>query len=164
VSKVKRKKKKEDRYWQYCRGGTYIKCNIGISGLWKVKTSQYNHIEDKYIKKDLSERWNDFGEFKIQRDLYSSFLIMNVYAGPAGFYLIRGGVGDTLAATVLPANATNKAVNWSSNFPGIASVSATGVVTGVTVGAANITATTVDGNFTARCAVDVITAATYPVN
>ncbi|MBU3102157.1 transposase, partial [Clostridium sp. DSM 17811] len=29
-------------------------------------------------KKKLSERWNDFGEFKIQRDLYSSFLIMNV--------------------------------------------------------------------------------------
>lgn len=42
----------------------------------KVKASQYNHIEDKYIKKDLSDRWNDFGEFKIQRDLYSSFIIM----------------------------------------------------------------------------------------
>lgn len=45
---------------------------------WKVKASQYNHIEDKFIKKELSERWNDFDEFKIQRDLYSSFLIMNV--------------------------------------------------------------------------------------
>ena len=45
---------------------------------WSVKASQYNHIEDKYIKKDLSERWNDFGDYKIQRDLYSSFLIMNV--------------------------------------------------------------------------------------
>ncbi|MCB2308444.1 transposase [Clostridium estertheticum] len=45
---------------------------------YKVKASQYNHIEDKYVKKKLSERWNDFGEFKIQRDLYSSFLIMNV--------------------------------------------------------------------------------------
>ena len=45
---------------------------------WSVKASQYNHIEDKYIKKDLSERWNDFGDYKIQRDLYSSFLIMNI--------------------------------------------------------------------------------------
>lgn len=44
----------------------------------KVKASQYNHIEDNYIKKQLSERWNDFGEYKIQRDLYSAFLIMNV--------------------------------------------------------------------------------------
>jgi len=45
---------------------------------WKVKASQYNHINDVCIKKDLNARWNDFGEFKIQRDLYSAFLIMNV--------------------------------------------------------------------------------------
>ena len=45
---------------------------------WSVKASQYNHIEDKYIKKNLNERWNDFGNYKIQRDLYSAFLIMNV--------------------------------------------------------------------------------------
>jgi len=45
---------------------------------WKVKASQYNHINNTYTKKNLSERWNDFGEFKIQRDIYSAFLIMNV--------------------------------------------------------------------------------------
>lgn len=45
---------------------------------WKVKASQYNHVSNNYVKKELDERWNDFGEFKIQRDLYSSFLIMNV--------------------------------------------------------------------------------------
>jgi len=45
---------------------------------WKVKASQYNHSTDEYNKKELNERWNDFGKFKIQRDLYSSFLIMNV--------------------------------------------------------------------------------------
>lgn len=44
----------------------------------KVKASQFNHIEDEYIKKQLNERWNDFGDFKIQRDLYSSFIIQNV--------------------------------------------------------------------------------------
>lgn len=45
---------------------------------YKVKASQYNHIEDKYIKKELKERWNYFDDFKVQRDMYSSFLIMNV--------------------------------------------------------------------------------------
>lgn len=44
----------------------------------KVKASQYNHIKDDYIKKDLKERWNDFGKYKIQRDVYSSFIIKNV--------------------------------------------------------------------------------------
>lgn len=43
---------------------------------FKIKASQYNHIKDDYIKKDLSERWNNFGDFKIQRDLYSAFIIM----------------------------------------------------------------------------------------
>jgi len=49
---------------------------------YKVKASQYNHFDEKYNKKQLSERWNYFNvnneEIKIQRDLYSSFLIMNV--------------------------------------------------------------------------------------
>ena len=43
---------------------------------FRIKASQYNHVQDRYIKKDLSERWNYFGEFKIQRDLYSAFIIM----------------------------------------------------------------------------------------
>lgn len=45
---------------------------------WSAKASQYNHVEDEYIKKDLSERWNNFGDYKTQRDLYSAFLIMNI--------------------------------------------------------------------------------------
>jgi hypothetical protein len=44
----------------------------------EVKASQYNHVEDGYVKKELSERWTMIGIDKIQRDLYSSFLIANV--------------------------------------------------------------------------------------
>lgn len=44
---------------------------------YATKASQFNHITGKYDKKKLSERWNDFGEFRIQRDLYSAFLIRN---------------------------------------------------------------------------------------
>ena len=42
------------------------------------RASQYNHFVDKYKKKKLSQRWNDFNGIKVQRDLYSAFLIMNV--------------------------------------------------------------------------------------
>lgn len=45
---------------------------------YSVKASQYNHLTDTYNKKELSERWNNFDGLKIQRDLYSAFLIMNV--------------------------------------------------------------------------------------
>ncbi len=61
----------------------------------------------------------------------------------------------TLAATVLPANATNKKVTWSSNKPAIATVDATGKVKGIDIGKAVITATTQEGNKKAQCVVTV---------
>ena len=65
-------------------------------------------------------------------------------------------VGDTetLTATITPDNATNKNVTWSSDTPSVASVN-NGVVTAVAPGTATITATTVDGGFTATCTVTV---------
>ncbi len=54
----------------------------------------------------------------------------------------------TLVATVLPETASNKAVTWSSSKPAVASVD-NGVVKALTEGNATITATTVDGGFTA---------------
>ena len=45
---------------------------------WSVKASQYNHLTETYHKKKLSERWNDLNGIKVQRDIYSAFLIMNV--------------------------------------------------------------------------------------
>lgn len=45
---------------------------------YSVKASQYNHIDGTYNKKKLSQRWNYFDEYKVQRDMYSAFLIMNV--------------------------------------------------------------------------------------
>lgn len=45
---------------------------------WSVKASQYNHIEDSFVKKKLSKRWNTIAGIRVQRDMYSAFLIMNV--------------------------------------------------------------------------------------
>lgn len=45
---------------------------------FKAKASQFNHITGEYHKKSLSQRWNDLNGVKIQRDLYSAFLIMNI--------------------------------------------------------------------------------------
>jgi len=45
---------------------------------YSVKASQYNHFDETYNKKKLSQRWNNFNGIKVQRDMYSAFLIMNV--------------------------------------------------------------------------------------
>ena len=65
-------------------------------------------------------------------------------------------VGDdaTLVATVLPEDATNKNITWTTSNRNIASVS-DGLVTAVAAGTATITVTTVDGNKTASCLVTV---------
>jgi len=68
--------------------------------------------------------------------------------------LTAGGATGTLVATVAPADVTNKSVTWSSSAPAVATV-ANGVVTPLTAGTTIITVTTVDGDFTATCAVTV---------
>jgi len=65
------------------------------------------------------------------------------------------GSASSLSASVIPANATNKNVNWSSSKTSVVTVDSTGVLTPVSVGTATITARTVDGGFTASCAVTV---------
>lgn len=45
---------------------------------YNAKASQFNHFDSSYHKKTLSQRWNNFNGVKIQRDLYSAFLIMNI--------------------------------------------------------------------------------------
>ncbi len=55
----------------------YQGCSMKKIDTYSTKASQFNHVTGEYNKKQLSERWNDFGEFRIQRDLYSSFLIGN---------------------------------------------------------------------------------------
>lgn len=65
-------------------------------------------------------------------------------------------VGDTntLIATVLPSNATNKSVTWSTNNSSVASVN-NGTVTAHAKGQATITVTTADGGYSASCSVTV---------
>ena len=44
----------------------------------EAKASQFNHFDKTYTKKSLSQRWNDFNGIKVQRDMYSAFLIMSI--------------------------------------------------------------------------------------
>ena len=75
---------------------------------------------------------------------------------------LEEGDEETLTATVLPENATNKTVTWTSSDTGVATVE-NGKVTAVAAGNATITAKA--GEQTAECAVTVTAAeeATVPV-
>lgn len=68
---------------------------------------------------------------------------------------LNKGESQQLTATVLPSNAANKAVTWSSSNTSVAAVSSGGLVTAKTSGTAVITAKTADGSKTAACTVYV---------
>ena len=60
----------------------------------------------------------------------------------------------TLTATVLPTNATDKTISWSSSNEDVATIK-NGKITAISAGQATITATTKDGGLTASCIVSV---------
>ena len=74
---------------------------------------------------------------------------------------LKEGEEVTLKATILPNNATNKSISWSSSDNSVATVK-DGRVYAITAGSAIITATTADGGKTATCSVTVLPG-TYPV-
>lgn len=58
-------------------------------------------------------------------------------------------VGQTrqMIASVIPSNATNQIIYWYSDYPNVATVNETGLITAINPGYAKITATTDDGGF-----------------
>jgi hypothetical protein len=56
----------------------FLGVNFHQINTWTAKASQYNHETDEYQKKKLHQRWSQVGNFTVQRDLYSAFLIKNI--------------------------------------------------------------------------------------
>ena len=66
------------------------------------------------------------------------------------------GMDDMLEATVLPENASDKGVEWTTSDENVVKVDEFGTVFAAGAGDAVITATTADGSLTAQCAVHVL--------
>ena len=69
-----------------------------------------------------------------------------------------------LTATIIPDNASNKVVLWSSSDTTVATVDAFGFVSGIKAGSATITASTTDGtNLSDNCALTVVEGGLEPL-
>lgn len=87
--------------------------------------------------------------------------VSNVSLNTSSLALDISGTAS-LSATLLPSNATNQNISWSSSDASIAAVNSAGLVTAIAVGQANITVTTQDGNNTASSAITVSDSGTPP--
>lgn len=97
--------------------------------------------------------------YKKASDYFTQVAVESIALDKTNLELAAGST-ETLTATVAPANATNKAVSWSSSNAAIATVE-NGVVTAVAEGTAIITATSEENpTITATCEVSVTAAST----
>ena len=112
---------------------------------------QYAYVLDRG---DLEYYYRDLGH--TIRPVYGDFAspVESISLANTAIDVVTEGI-YTLVATVLPEDATNKNIIWSSSDESVAIVSYAGIVTGVAPGSAIISATTSDGGKTATCAVSV---------
>lgn len=80
--------------------------------------------------------------------------VAGITLSPSSVSLSVGGTAQ-LTATLSPTNASNQAVSWSSSDTAVATVSSSGLATGVQEGSATITATSDDGSYTATSEITV---------
>ena len=118
---------------------------------WNTYMPDVTNYEE-YFSSDNSA----YGIIKSGNELYLQTIVAvtGVTLNKSSTSITVGGT-EQLTATVLPDNATDKTVTWSSNAQSVATVSNTGLVTAVAPGTATITATTTDGGKTATCTVTV---------
>lgn len=93
---------------------------------------------------------------------YTAHCGVTVAIGVTGVFLnkdsmtLRPGMSEQLSATLVPSNATNQTVTWSSSNTSVATVSAGGIVTAVGGGLTTIRVISGDGGYTGQCTVNVI--------
>lgn len=83
--------------------------------------------------------------------------VASLTVSPTSLEFTEGDSPFQLIATILPEDATNKTLNWTTDNPQVATVNGSGLVTPVSPGVCVVTAMTVDGsNLSASCNVTVL--------
>ena len=97
-----------------------------------------------------ADQWKEF--FFISED--ANINVTGISLTPTAYTLVGIGSQIQLTVTIMPENATDKSVVWTSSNESVCKV-VNGNVVAVGAGSATITATTEDGGFTAQCVVTV---------
>lgn len=108
-----------------------------------VSLGKYSYFD--YLM-DLFGRTTLTGKFYNPLQNTTDVPVTGVSVSPATLSIQVGSSGN-LSASVLPSNASNKSLTWSSNSSNV-TVTSSGIVSGNSAGTAVVTATTADGGFT----------------
>lgn len=136
-------KAKENRYW------------AATASFDDTPTTAVNEVETVSVVLNLQSPAMTF--YKVNSGKAETVAVTGVSLDRSTLSIKQGAI-TTLIATVEPSNATNKTVIWTSSDESIATVDASGKVSGVAQGNATITGATADGAKTATCDVTVTAA------
>lgn len=124
-------------------------------------TAYFDTVETTKIRYDLLEPQKvSLIEFELYYE--DPVLVKDIQIDQASAE-VKAGEDVQLNAIFTPGHAANKGLAWSSSDETVATVE-NGLVTGVSEGAATITATTADGGFTASCEVAVQAGEPQPIS
>lgn len=136
----------------------------GEAALYSLGTDIVDPIPGQYLQVfelDAQQRIQAWSVIQVEAShIRNTIPVTGVSLDQTALTLTAGGASQKLTAVLMPANATNQAVSWSSSDSSVAQVDQSGEVTPVAEGTAVVTVTTVDGGFTATAAVTVHSAPT----
>lgn len=123
-----------------------------------INSNFYSDYYNNYVWKDSTgsrRNFNDQARNSYIIEVQGISYVTGVYLNTKSLLLGAGGAESRLEATIAPLKAANKNITWTSSNPEVASVDENGVVTPKSIGTAEITVTTEDGNYTDKCEVTV---------
>ena len=147
--------------------GLYVPNNMEAAGAWFAAGFYYNVLECEVgedgvliigIKKDtnLGSDWTCLDNWKLEYYEEESGVRVEELTLKKQYYAIAVGRSYVMGKTILPEDATNKKLEWSSSDESVATVSASGNIKGISPGKAIITAKTTDlSNLSASCLITV---------
>lgn len=124
------------------------------SGKYTITIPSQTATSTKVLSVKMNDTLASYSPYTAAVEVTPTVAVTGISFSQTIFRLAKDS-SQTLAVVFAPSAATNKAVTWASSDTNIATVSDSGVVTGVKTGTATITATTDDGNKTATCTVSV---------
>lgn len=110
---------------------------------------------------DFTYSYTSFGDSSTQTTsaniTINPILVSSITIGSKPSAALHVGDIHQLTATVLPANATDRAINWTSSDISVATVSSTGLITALAAGNTTITATAHDGSGVSdTCSIEIV--------
>jgi uncharacterized protein YjdB len=125
----------------------------GVGKFFFLRLNQSTQASDNRISFDIIGDADNLSP-EVLVTTISSAPVSGITVNQSSVSLNLGATSQVLA-TVSPTNAFNQSVNWTSSNPTVATVDENGLITTITCGTTTITATSVDGGFTATTQVSV---------